>query len=84
MCGVIYSHKEKLIFLQCQNFAKDRVNSFLIDPLIFIKYKIKYIVHSHIIGPSTPSQKDKVSAKECCIPFLIYSLKDDDFTLYEI
>lgn len=82
-CGVIHLRDGELIFKECKNISLDPVNYFYIDPIILIDYDVQYIVHSHIIGSSKPSENDINGSNELCIPYLIYSLKDDDFYLYE-
>ena len=82
-CGVIYKKSEKLFFLKCENKSTDRRFYFVLDPGILIDYDVQYIVHSHPICSSKPSVNDIKCSDELCIPFLIYSLRDDDFYLYE-
>ena len=48
-----------------------------------IENEVEYVFHSHWNGGSRPSSSDIKSSDELCIPFLIYSLTDDDFYLYE-
>lgn len=82
-CGIIYRDSQKLHFLGCENLSSFPKESFILKPSLIVDYNVKYIVHSHIIGSSKPSSFDKSSSNELCIPFLIYSLIDDDFYLYQ-
>lgn len=82
-CGIIYLNDSALSFLPCKNISKSPEFYFSIDPLILIDYDVKYIVHSHAVGSAKPSENDINSSNELCIPYLIYSLRDNDFFLYE-
>jgi proteasome lid subunit RPN8/RPN11 len=84
VCGIIIKKKcGKLKFQECDNLSDDRSTSFLIDPNYFIKYDIQYIFHSHCAGSATPSCFDIQCSDDLGIDFLIYSLRDDEFNLYE-
>ena len=82
-CGLIVSCEEELIFKPTKNIHPDPTWFFAIDSIELIEYDVQYIFHSHWNGSSRPSEFDKKSSNELCIPFLIYSLIDDDFYLYE-
>ena len=82
-CGVIYCENKQLLFLECANISKNPDHNFSIDPEILIDYNVKYVVHSHTLGSAKPSINDVRNSDESCIPYLIYSLRDDDFYLYE-
>ena len=82
-CGIVYGHKE-LKFLPCENKSLiNKIIHFAICPSYIINYDVKYIVHSHVIASAEPSELDKRKSKEQGIPFIIYSLRDDDFCIYE-
>lgn len=82
-CGVIVSLEGQDVFVECENLSKKPAGNFYINPRILIDYDVKYIVHSHTNCSSRPSENDIVQCNEICIPYLIYSLRDDDFFLYE-
>ena len=82
-CGIIFKENNQLLLLECENLSQNINNSFLIDPVFFIEYNVKYVFHSHCFGSSNPSECDMRCSNELCIPFLIYSLRDDNFYLYE-
>jgi len=82
-CGIIHQGLQGLHFLGCRNLSSYPRESFILEPNLIVDYDVKYVVHSHIIGSSKPSSCDTSSSNELCIPFLIYSLIDDDFYLYE-
>jgi proteasome lid subunit RPN8/RPN11 len=82
-CGIIIKENNLLKFIECDNNSINPSSSFVIDSNIIIDYDVEYIFHSHIICSANPSIKDIDISNELCIPFLIYSLKDDDFYLYD-
>lgn len=81
-CGIIFKENHKLSILECKNLSENIRTSFVIDPVYFIEYDVKYVYHSHCIRSCSPSVFDMKSSDELCIPFLIYSLRDDNFYLY--
>lgn len=82
-CGIIFEYNNELQFLECDNLSEQPEFNFIVDPVILIKYDVKYIVHSHPTGSAQPSKFDIKSSNELCVPFLIYSICYDDFYLYE-
>ena len=82
-CGIIVKENNLLKFIACDNKSINPSCFFVIDSNIIIDYDVEYIFHSHTIGSANPSIKDIRVSDELCIPFLIYSLKDDDFYLYD-
>jgi proteasome lid subunit RPN8/RPN11 len=59
-----------------------RINSF--NFLMFKKnFSIAAIFHSHILGSFLTSDFDEMSSENCCVPFLIYSLNEDKFDIYQ-
>lgn len=60
---------------------------FSIDPLESLRFSQEYemvaIFHSHITGDSSASEFDKVNSDNTLLPFLIYSLPEKKFDLYE-
>lgn len=82
-CGIIYCENEQLFFLECKNINNNQTHNFTIEAKILIDYDVQYVVHSHTLGSAKPSVNDVRNSDESCIPYLIYSLRDDDFYLYE-
>lgn len=80
ICGIIYDGCKN--FIQCKNISNNKSNSFCIDPYVFIEYDVNIVFHSHVIGSSSPSCWDMDSSNKINIPYLIYSLRDKDFYLY--
>lgn len=81
-CGLIVLEDKKIIFKPCKNISPNPRFSFLISPKKIIEYDPICIVHSHLNSSAYPSEKDRISSDELCIPFLIYSLRDNVFFLY--
>ena len=82
-CGVIYLDNNSMFFMPCENLSGNKKKHFVINPLILIENKVLYIYHSHVSQSSEPSILDIKSSNALCIPYLIYSLKDEDFYLYK-
>jgi proteasome lid subunit RPN8/RPN11 len=74
-CGIISKNK----FLPCENLSPVPSNHFIIDPFIIIEKNPEYIYHSHVAISAKPSKLDRLYQQETDIPFVIYSLKDNDF-----
>jgi proteasome lid subunit RPN8/RPN11 len=82
-CGVIALVNNNLSFIPCENLSENRYSNFFIDPNILIDNNVVYIYHSHVDQSSKPSFLDIKSSKSLCIPYLIYSLRDEDFYLHK-
>lgn len=82
ICGL--GTKSNLFFLK--NTAPDRKTGFLIDPLdyfhIFEKFKLDFCFHSHPEGSCEPSSMDVEMSRNALIDFLIFSVRDKKFSLY--
>lgn len=78
-CGYIKNDK----VFECQNLSPFPEQHFLIDPCIIIEYSPDCIYHSHVNCSCKPSKFDVLNFREINIPFLIYSLIDDDFYLLD-
>jgi proteasome lid subunit RPN8/RPN11 len=83
MCGVIVDAIHGGRFVECENIALDRVYYFQINPCVFIDNKVDFVVHSHCMGSAKPSGLDIKCSESMDIPFLIYSILNDDFCLYQ-
>ena len=81
-CGMLLLQSNELIFQPCENISPYPKSSFLISPKKLIESNPVCIVHSHLNSSADPSEKDRISSNELCIPFLIYSLRDNVFFLY--
>lgn len=60
---------------------------FSIDPVEYLKFMREHemvaIFHSHVQGDSQASEFDKVNSENTLIPFLIYSVPEKKFSLFE-
>lgn len=83
ICGVIVSVDGEKKFIECENIAKDKKNFFVIDGRVYLDHNIEMVVHSHCIGSADPSSTDLKCADSLNVPFLIYSIIDNNFCLYE-
>ena len=81
-CGVIVRDLAGFKFFPCENLSLKKDSHFFIDPYILVENNVACIYHSHVSQSSEPSTLDKKTSNELCIPYLIYSLKDDDFYFY--
>jgi len=82
-CGIIFNNDSGLYFKPCDNLSERRDVYFAINPKILIDYNVLYVYHSHVNSSAKPSKLDKKMCDELCIPYLIYSLRDDDFYIYD-
>ena len=87
MCGLIIEKDGNEEFINCENFAENKLNEFKIDPKTFVMYqlisKIKYVVHSHYNQDCHPSEVDKKQCREVGIPYLIVSYPDKEYTILQ-
>ena len=83
LCGIIVDAINGGRFIECENIASDRVYYFHINPCVFIDNKVDLVVHSHCMGSARPSTLDIKCSESMDIPFLIYSILDDNFCLYQ-
>jgi len=79
ICGFILKSGE---IVECENIAEDKIETWMIAPLHYLKYKkeIEAIYHSHPSG-GEPSPEDKIGCTRINMPFLVVSLPS---TLYYI
>ena len=86
-CGFIGINSEKQYVAEMvPNRSSDPIDYFLIDPLDYLRFinenEILLIFHSHPNTQSYFSDTDQNNAEAMCIPFLLYSLVDDKFSIY--
>jgi len=81
-CGLIVESASGLKVLPCKNESPFPEHHFMINLNIFIENKVLYVYHSHVNCSVNPSITDKLYSDELCIPFLIYSIRDDEFGIY--
>ncbi len=82
-CGLFCESNKKIYFIKCENKSNNPRYEFVIDPYVFIDNNVKYVFHSHTESSAHPSRQDILYSDELEVPFLIYSIKEDSFFLYE-
>lgn len=82
MCGVIARSGDLLKFFSSKNLSCSPGRFFELDPRLIVEHEVCYIFHSHPFGSSRPSSFDKINCKRINIPYLIYSIRDEDFYVY--
>jgi proteasome lid subunit RPN8/RPN11 len=85
VCGLIIKNSlEELLVLECENIFEKKQEGFVISPEVFLNIlnkncEIIAIYHSHPNSGCAPSKTDIAQSEALCLPFIIYSLKNDDF-----
>jgi len=87
VCGLILKNSlEEVFVLPCENIYKDKANGFIISPEAFLsalnEYEILAVYHSHVDVLPNPSDYDLRQSESLCLPFVIYSVKYDDFYIH--
>lgn len=82
-CGLIIEKSSSVSFIECENLSENPKYHFKIDPKIFIENKVLYVYHSHVDCTANPSSQDMLYSNELCVPFLIYSIRYDEFKIYK-
>jgi len=86
ICGFVVLSEGSVKFKKCKNVSPDDFQ-FKIRTRDFLKVKVEskilYVVHSHIVSDSAPSELDKQKSDSCSYKFLIYSVKSKDFSYYD-
>tara|TARA_E500000178_G_C17022259_1_gene756196 strand:- start:261 stop:662 length:402 start_codon:yes stop_codon:yes gene_type:complete len=87
VCGFICKNDDGFEFERAINHSNIDEN-FLIKPIDYLHKKLKgnliAIFHSHVSGSSEPSKHDKITSCNLLLPFLIYSLEDKNFSLFNL
>lgn len=83
-CGLVITGSSENYIVECENRSNNPSNSFLIDPVIYHRYrdKISAIYHSHPNRSEEPSAADIASAERCAVPYLILSYPAGRFYTY--
>ena len=85
-CGLVVQDNNEIKFISVENKSEDE-NSFYIDPKEYVRHsiisKILYIVHSHYMQDSRPSEHDKNMSKVLGIPYLIVSVPERGEYIYD-
>ncbi len=87
ICGFLGEKNGEYTARIVKNKHSNPKDYFSIDPLDMLKFTREFnmvaIFHSHLIGDSSMSDFDKVNSDNTLFPFLIYSLAEKKFGLYE-
>ena len=81
-CGLVVKSGQGLEFVPCINECDNREDMFRISHIKMLSHDVRFIFHSHPSGSARPSKFDIMYSNEIGIPFLIYSVPDDNFNLY--
>lgn len=85
VCGFIMVENESLKSEPAENIAVYKNEVFEIHPLEILKKiksgKLAAIYHTHPVSGEIESQFDKFNCENSCIPFVIYSKKNEKFNL---
>ncbi len=84
-CGLlVYSEdSEETLVLPCRNIANNQAHNFTIHPKDYLKASLKGKIvgcyHVHVNENETFSMKDRISAANLKLPFILYHLPTDQF-----
>jgi proteasome lid subunit RPN8/RPN11 len=82
-CGLVIDSKHGAKVFPCKNESLFPEFHFKINLNVFIENKVLYVYHSHVNCSVRPSILDRKYSEELCVPFLIYSIRDDEFGIYD-
>ena len=87
ICGFLGEKDGEYFPLIVKNKHSNPKEHFSIDPLEYLRFSNQHnlicVFHSHITGDSSASSFDKVNSDNTLVPFLIYSLSEKKFSIYE-
>lgn len=87
VCGFLGRKNGKYECRIVKNKHPEPDKHFSIDPIEYLRFikecDVTAIFHSHIQGDCSPSLFDKTNSDNCLVPFLIYSISEKKFGLYE-
>lgn len=85
VCGFI-GYNNGLIFKSVHNHNKEPQKYFSVSPLDYLSFRrgneFVAVFHSHLNSDCEATEFDKISAENVCLPFVIYSLTEDKFSIY--
>ena len=80
-CGLLAIIEGKQTFWPCKNLAEGKFEFFILDPDDWAECEdtgeIVGVIHSHPIGPATPSDNDKAACEHLGFPYYIYSIENE-------
>jgi proteasome lid subunit RPN8/RPN11 len=84
-CGFICLKNDDFYFQETINHSTQD-DTFLIKPMDYIKKKsdgdLVAIFHTHLEGNSDLSPRDIITAKNLLMPFVVYSLETENFSIF--
>lgn len=84
VCGLVVESQGLLSLAPCMNEYPQPALAFRISARKFLSYSnVRCVYHSHPKSSSAPSSLDERYSDELGLPFLIYSVLDDNFNLYK-
>ena len=87
VCGLLGTKDGEYFPRMLKNKHADPQNHFSIDPLEYLKFSQEFelvaVFHSHVVGDSQASDFDKINSENTMVPFLIYSLCEKKFSMFE-
>jgi proteasome lid subunit RPN8/RPN11 len=86
-CGFIVEKNNNISCVNVENIAQDPVANFQISAIDFLNTKklndsILYIYHSHVNDDFNFSQLDISTSDNLNIPFVLYTIKNNDYKFY--
>jgi proteasome lid subunit RPN8/RPN11 len=86
-CGFVGINKKNQYVAQIvANRSSEPMHYFVIDPLDYLNFiednNILFVFHSHPQTDSSFSETDQTNCEAMCVPFLLYSVHSDKFSIY--
>jgi proteasome lid subunit RPN8/RPN11 len=86
-CAFVGKNKNNYIAEFVPNRSPEPNLFFCIDPVEYLRFQseneIICLFHSHPSSDENFSEQDENNSEATCLPFLVYSLPSDKFSLYE-
>jgi proteasome lid subunit RPN8/RPN11 len=86
-CGLLAIIKGKETFWPCKNLAEGKFEFFILDPDDWAECEdtgeVIGVIHSHPLGPATPSDNDKAACEHLGFPYYMYSIEHDHWEKLE-
>jgi len=86
ICGFVVKNEDDFEIKPVDNKAINKEREFYIPAKEYLSIKRKNeivaIYHSHPQGKATPSEYDKKTSENICLPFVIFSADHNNFFLY--
>lgn len=87
VCGFVVHDGENYKLIEVENKSQNPKEEFYIPSKVFLTIKTNHnivcVFHSHPEGDCKPSEFDKNSSELVCLPFLILSIENRSFEIYQ-